>query len=59
MAGFKFPEKSVDAFLEGAFVRGYQGGRLLIDSSTPICVIDIAEIEVVLTHYGLHPGDDR
>jgi len=59
MAGFKFHEKSADAFLEGAVVRGYQSGRLLIDFSTPLRVIDIADIEVVLKHNGLHSGDDR
>jgi len=59
MAGFKFHEKSTNAFLEGVVVRGYQGGRLLIDFSTPLRVIDIADIEVVLKHYGLHLGDDR
>jgi len=50
MAGFKFHEKSIDDFLEGAVVRGYQGGRLLIDFSTPLRVIDIADIKMVLEH---------
>ena len=34
MAGFQHREKSADAFLEDAFVRGSQGGRLLIDLRT-------------------------
>ena len=55
MAGFQFREKSADAFLEDALVRSYQGGRLVIDFSTPLRVIDIADIEVVLEYDGLHP----
>ncbi len=48
MAGFQLREKSADAFLEDAFVRGSQGGRLLIDFSTPFPVIDVSDIEMVL-----------
>jgi hypothetical protein len=48
MAGFQLREKSADAFLEDAFVRGSQGGGLLIDFSTPFPVIDISDIEMVL-----------
>ena len=50
MAGFQLREKSADAFLEDAIVRGCQGGRLLIDFSTPFPVIDISDIEMVLEH---------
>jgi len=55
MAGFKLGEKSADAFLEDALVGSYQGDRLVIDFSTPLRVIDIADIEVVLEYDGLHP----
>ena len=59
MAGLQLREKSADAFLEDAVVRSYQGGGLMIDFSTPLRVIDIADIEVVLKHHGLHLGNDR
>jgi len=55
MAGPQLREKSADAFLEDAIVRGCQGGRLLIDFSAPLCIIDVPDIEVVLKHNGLHP----
>jgi hypothetical protein len=55
MAGFQLHEKSADAFLEDAFVRGSQGGGLLIDFSTPFPVIDLSCIEMVLENEGLHP----
>ena len=48
MAGFQLREKSADTLLEDAFVRGSQGGRLLIDFSTPFSVIDVSDIEMVL-----------
>jgi hypothetical protein len=50
MAGFQLREKSADAFLEGAIVRGSQGGGLLIDFSAPFPVIDTSGIEMVLEH---------
>jgi len=55
MAGFQLREKSADAFLEDAIFRGCQGGRLLIDFSTPLRIIDISDIEVVPKDCGLHP----
>src|SRR5882724_10093883 len=58
MAGFQLREKRADAFLEDSAVRSYQGGRLMIDFSAPLRVIDIADIEVVLKHQGLHLGND-
>ena len=50
MAGLQHREKSADAFLEDAIVRGSQARRLLIDLSTPVCVIDLSDIEMVLKH---------
>jgi len=55
MAGFQLREKSADTVLEDAIVCGGQLRRLLIDFSTPLNVIDIADIEVVLEHHSLHP----
>jgi hypothetical protein len=59
MAGFQLPQKRSDTFFEDAIVRGCQLRRLLIDFSTPLRVIDIADIEMVLKHDGLHPRNDR
>jgi hypothetical protein len=54
MAGLQLREKSADAFLEHAIVRGCQSSGLRIDFSGPLRVIDISDIEMVLEHCGLH-----